>query len=109
MILVIDIVLHLVSSITNLSPDVKLESSRALEGEDLVLDAEIVLCALLLPVRQPRVPVRVPVELARVDAGDLLPETGLRFSRIRTCRHDDGHKQEDEGQEVGHPLLSRPL
>ena len=109
MILVIDIVLHLVSSITNLSPDVKLEPSRALEGEDLVLDAKIVLGALLLLVRQPWVPVRVPVELARVDAGDLLPEAGLSFSRIRTCRHDDRHKQEDEGQEVGHPLLSRPL
>ena len=109
MILVIDIVLYLVSSITNLSPDVKLEPSRALEGEDLVLDAKVVLGALLLSVRQPRVPVRVPVELARVDAGDLLPEAGLRFSRIWTCRHDDGHKQEDEGQEVGHPLLSRPL
>ena len=109
MTLVIDIVLYLVSSITNLSPDVKLEPSRALEGEDLVLDAKIVLCTLLLPVRQSRVPVWVPVELARVDAGDLLPEAGLRFSRIRTSRHDDGHKQEDEGQEVGHPLLSRPL
>ena len=109
MISVIDIVLYLVSSITNLSPDVKLEPSRALEGEDLVLDAEVILCALLLPVRQPWVPVRVPVELARVDAGDLLPEAGLRFSRVWTCRHDDGHKQEDKGQEVGHPLLLRPL
>ena len=109
MILVINICLYLVSSITNLSPDVKLEPSRALEGEDLVLDAEVVLCALLLPIRQPRVPVRVPVELARVDAGDLLPEAGLSFSGVWTCRHDDGHKQEDEGQEVGHPLLSRPL
>ena len=84
MILVIDIVLYLVSSITNLSPDVKLEPSRALEGEDLVLDAEIILSAFLLPVCQSRVPVWIPVEFPGVDARNLFPESGLGISGLRT-------------------------
>ena len=100
---------HLVHAITDLSPHVKLEPGRALEGEDLVLDAEVILRALLLPVRQTRVPVWIPVELSRVDARNLLPESGLGFSGLRTSWDFDGHKQEEEGQEVGHPLLHWPL
>ena len=102
----IDDVVHLVHSIADLSADVELETGRAFEGENLVLDAEIVLRALLLPVRQSRVPVWIPVELSRVDARNLLPESGLGFSLgLRTSWNFDGHKQEEEGQEIGHPLL----
>ena len=99
---------HLVRPVADLSPHVKLEPGRALEGEDLVLDAEVILGAFLLPVRQSRVPVWIPVKLSGVDAGNLLPESGLGVPGLRAS-WDYGHKQEEEGQEVGHPLLHWPL
>ena len=55
---------HLVRPVADLPPHVKLEPGRALEGENLVLDAEVILGAFLLPVRQSRVPVWIPVELS---------------------------------------------
>ena len=74
---------HLVRSIADLSFDIKLEPGRALEGEDLVLDAEIILSAFLLPVCQSRVPVWIPVEFSGVDARNLLSESGLGIPGFR--------------------------
>ena len=74
---------HLVRPIADLSFDIKLEPGRALEGKDLVLDAEIIFSAFLLPVCQSRVPVWIPVELSGVDARNLLPESGLGISGLR--------------------------
>ena len=100
---------HLVRPVADLPPHVKLEPGRALEGEDLVLDAEVILGALLLPVCQSWVPVWIPVELSGVDTRNLLPESGLVVSGLGTSWDNCGHKQEEEGQEVGHPLLHWPL
>ena len=75
---------HLVRSVADLSFDIKLEPGPALEGEDLVLDAEIILSAFLLPVCQSRVPVWIPVEFPGVDARNLFPESGLGISGLRT-------------------------
>ena len=80
-------------SVANLSGNIKCESCRTFEGEDLPLYAEVVLGTLLLPEGQLYAGAGIPVKLPILDTSHFLPEPLLG---VPVPSYDEWHQQQCE-------------